>query len=219
MCRCRPPTARARTRRGAAAEESLTPQLIDLYLPRFDVRERHRVGVHATAESTYAAIQTADFARSRIVRLLLALRGIPAAISRGVSGVKSLKRRRVGPVTLATFEQQGFRILESRPPDELVIGLEGRFWRPSGGVCTPPADGFTSSTPATGTARAVWNFRVVETGPTACELSTETRVLCASPEVRRRFLPYWWLVRPGSGLIRREMLRAIRDQAERGVRS
>lgn len=153
------------------------------------------------------------------MRLLLALRGIPAAISRGVSGVKGVKRRRGAPVTLGTFEQQGFRILESRPPDELVIGLEGQFWRPTGGVCTPPADAFTSSTPATGTARAVWNFRVVETGSKACELSTETRVLCASPEVRRRFLPYWWLVRPGSGLIRREMLRAIRDQAERTERS
>lgn len=152
------------------------------------------------------------------MRLLLAIRGIPAAISRGLSGVKSLKQRRGAPVTLATFEQQGFRILESRPPEELVIGLEGRFWSPSGGVCTPPPDAFLSSTPATGMARAAWNFRVTRTGPVTCELSTETRVLCAGPEVKRRFLPYWWLVRPGSGLIRREMLRAIRNQAERSVR-
>jgi hypothetical protein len=164
-------------------------------------------------------MHTADLAGSRIVRLLLALRGIPAAISRGVSDVNGLKQPRDAPVTLATFEQLGFRILDSRPPEELVIGLEGRFWRPSGGMCTPPADAFLSSMPAAGTARAAWNFRVVENGPKACELSTETRVLCASPEVRRRFLPYWWLVRPGSGLIRREMLRAIRDQAERTVPS
>lgn len=129
------------------------------------------------------------------------------------------KSARRPPTTVATFEQHGFRILESRSPEELVIGLEGRFWRPSGGVCTPPPDSFLGSTPVAGTARAAWNFRVTRTGPDRCELSTETRVLCASPEVKRRFLPYWWLVRPGSGLIRRQMLLAIRDRAERSVQS
>lgn len=133
--------------------------------------------------------------------------------------MKKLKQKRGARATLTAFEQHGFRILESRPPEELVIGLEGRFWRPTGGMCTPLPDAFLSSTPAAGTARAAWNFQVTPTGPNTCELSTETRVLCASPEVKLRFLPYWWLVRPGSGLIRREMLRAIRDQAERSVRS
>jgi hypothetical protein len=34
---------------------------------------------------------------------------------------------------------------------------------------------------------------------------------------RRRFRAYWLFVRPGSGLIRRFMLRAVRARAERPV--
>ena len=63
-------------------------------------------------------------------------------------------------------------------------------------------------------ARAGWNFRVVAKAHNYCDVSTETRVLCASPEVRRRFLTYWWIIRPGSSAIQRAMLRAIRDHAE-----
>ena len=46
------------------------------------------------------------------------------------------------------------------------------------------------------------------------ELTTETRVLCADAGARRRFLPYWYLIRPASGMIRRVMLREIRRSAE-----
>ena len=51
----------------------------------------------------------------------------------------------------------------------------------------------------------------------ATRLTTETRVLCADAGSRRRFRVYWAVVRPGSGLIRRMMLRAVRREAERRV--
>ena len=193
------------------------PELIDRYLPRFDVRERHHLRVHASPAAAYAALRTADFARSPVVGLLLALRAIPAALSQGVAGMRALTGRGGRAVTLASFEERGFRILEDREPEELVLGLEGQFWRASGGVCTPSVDAFLCSTPAAGMARAVWNFRVWAKAPDSCEISTETRVLCSSSEVRRRFLPYWWIIRLGSGAIRGAMLRAIRDEAERGA--
>jgi hypothetical protein len=46
-------------------------------------------------------------------------------------------------------------------------------------------------------------------------LSTETRVWCA-PDARAKFRLYWLLVRPGSGLVRRSMLRSIRREATEG---
>lgn len=69
-------------------------------------------------------------------------------------------------------------------------------------------------TSAPGTAKAAWNFAVHPGTGGRSVLTTETRVLCADPATRRRFRTYWAVVGPFSGLIRREMLAAIRDTAE-----
>jgi hypothetical protein len=132
-----------------------------------------------------------------------------------VNGIRAFAQRRATPLTLATMERGGFHLLSERAPDELAIGIEGRFWTLSGDRCTPSAEVFRTRPPAPGTARAVWNFRVRAVNAEESELSTETRVLCADDATRRRFLPYWTVIRPGSGLIRHEMLRAIRRTAER----
>lgn len=48
------------------------------------------------------------------------------------------------------------------------------------------------------------------------KLRTETRVLCADVATRRQFCSYWMRIRPFSGLIRQEMLAAVRNTAESG---
>jgi len=48
-------------------------------------------------------------------------------------------------------------------------------------------------------------------------LSTETRVQPTDAAAAHAFRPYWWLIRAGSGLIRRDVLRAVRRRAERGA--
>jgi hypothetical protein len=65
-----------------------------------------------------------------------------------------------------------------------------------------------------GYAKAGFNFSVAPGPAGGCVLSTETRVLGTDPGARRRFRVYWTVVRPGSGLIRRDWLRAIRKRAE-----
>lgn len=195
--------------------------LIDDYLPRWHVRERHRVVVRASAAEVWDALRTADLASSPLVSALLAMRGLPGALVRGRAGVAALGREARAPVTLSSFEAHGFRVLAERPHEELLIGLEGQFWKPTGGIATPDADAFRARPPAAGMARAVWNFTLdarAAQGPGAVELRTETRVLCADAATRRRFLPYWWIIRPGSGLIRRAMLHAIRRRAESAAR-
>lgn len=188
--------------------------LIDEYLPRYDVVERHSIRVRATQAETYAAIISTNFASGPIVRVLVALRGLPGALLHGLSGIRALMGGRATTMTLASMEGGGFHRLEERVPSELVIGIEGRFWTLSGERCTPSAAVFRSRPPAPGTARAVWDFRVRIIDGEQCELSTETRVLCADKAARRRFLPYWFVVRAGSGLIRGEMLRSIKRTAE-----
>ena len=56
------------------------------------------------------------------------------------------------------------------------------------------------------------NFLVQREGE-ATRVTTETRVLCAD-DARPKFRLYWMLIRPFSGLLRRFMLRAIRQEAE-----
>jgi len=172
--------------------------LIDALLPHCDFFERHSTVVRATPERAYEAIVTADLAGSRLVRILLALRGMG---------------REPGRTTLRFAP--GFAVAAEDPPREIVLGLEGAFWSPG---CRPrgvDAERFRTPMPPN-TARAAWNFVAERLDDTHVRISTETRVLC-SDDARLKFRLYWTLIRPGSGLIRRMMLRAIRREAERST--
>jgi hypothetical protein len=195
------------------------PVLLDDFLPQFDERERHSTVIRAPAQRVYAAIWTTDFAQSRVIRLLLWLRALPAVLARAPSPARNgasrpAQRRRDGaPLTLRWVATHGFTVLGEDPPRELVLGVVGAFWRLRGDLREVDSAAFRQ-TPPPGTARAAWNFHVTERADGSSVLSTETRVACSDAASRWRFRIYWLVVRPGSGLIRRAMLRAIRLAAE-----
>ena len=56
--------------------------LIDDFMPIFDVSERHHTLVLAPSERAYQAARSVDLARSRVVRALFTVRGIPALVRR-----------------------------------------------------------------------------------------------------------------------------------------
>ena len=58
------------------------------------------------------------------------------------------------------------------------------------------------------------NFRMEDEGGGWTRLTTETRIYATDASARRRFAAYWRLIYPGSALIRRTWLRAIRERAE-----
>lgn len=184
--------------------------LIDEHMPAWDVKTRHWITVRAPADVTYAAIRSTDLARHPVVRGMLALRALPAAAAS--RGLRWLRERSRQPITLAEFERQGFSIIAESPPHDLLIGLEGAFWRPGGDLRPVDATTWRQPVPA-GVARAAWSFEVRRISAVESELSTETRVLCGDGRARRRFRIYWAFVGGGSGLIRRLMLRAIRAHA------
>jgi hypothetical protein len=190
-------------------------------MPVYDVVERHRTAVRAAPEHVFDAIRTADLAGDPITRTLFAVRALPAAafaLARSPKAALDAWSDRRGTRHrrrhLIDFERAGFRIVAEHPPEELVIGLLGKFWTPSGGVHPDVSAAHFAAGPPPGYALAGWNFVVVPEGAGGTELRTETRVWCA-PDARARFRVYWLLVRPGSGVIRRSMLRAIRREAER----
>lgn len=81
----------------------------------------------------------------------------------------------------------GFRMLADDAPHELVIG--------------------SRVAPRT---LAVMNFHVDGDG----FVTTETRVFAQTDAARRKFAIYWRFIRPGSGIIRRSWLEAIKVRAE-----
>lgn len=187
--------------------------LIDEYLPRFDAVERHGLSIHANPTRVWAALRTADFGRSPLMATLLGLRALPSLLAAPRHTLRRLRERRTAPLTLDAFFSRGFVVLEEQPGREMVIGLEGRFWTPAGDLRPTDARRFREAL-APGLARVAWDFRAEPLPDGRLRLTTETRVLCADAATRRRFRAYWLIVRPGSGLIRRAMLRAIRRAAE-----
>lgn len=192
------------------------PTLIDEFLPTYDASERHATSVRASPDRIYAALRMADLATSPLVRLLFGLRALPLLFSAKAGATSAAVRRLRMSIRLSDFEARGFTVLAENPPRELLIGLVGSFWTAGGGLRTVDAATFRGPQ-APGTARAAWNFRVEPSADGSCRLTTETRVLATDPESRRRFRWYWRVIQPGSGLIRRSMLRAIRRTAERPV--
>ena len=191
-----------------------TPSLIDRWFPTYDVYERHATHVRAPATSVWSAIRSADFGRPLVVRALLLLRALPGVIASARRGRPTeLRRRATQPITLGDFEAHGFTIVAEEPPRDLLIGLEGRFWSASGGLCAIDRKQFGVRITA-GMAQAAWCFTITPRADASCDVTTETRVRCADAASRRRFLAYWAIVRPWSGLIRRYMLREIRRTAE-----
>ena len=195
-------------------------------MPVYDVVERHRTIVRATPDAVYAALREADLAGGPLAATLMTVRLVPALLitlvrspRRALAELRErrdLRASRRGGFRLADFERAGFHVVAERVPEELVIGLLGKFWTPRGALrATVKIEDFRAGPPG-GLALAGWNFTVVPRAGGLTELATETRVWCA-PDARASFRAYWLVVRPGSGLIRREMLGAIRRHAERSV--
>lgn len=172
-------------------------------MPSWDASERHSRLFEASPAEVWSALESADFGGSPLIRLLMGIRTLPQRIFGG-----GAPRRSPGRLDFAALERAGFGVLALEPRREIVLGVEGRFWRPTGNVRAFERARFDRPVEA-GFARGVWNFAVAPEGEKRTRLSTETRVLCGDPARRRKFRLYWTFVRPGSGAIRHAMLGAV----------
>jgi hypothetical protein len=190
--------------------------LLDDYLPEFDVRTSYATRIAASPARVYASLWTANFDHWGVTRTLYAVRTLPSFPARPRETWRRFRDELFQQrFTLDCMLSEGFALLEERPGEELVLGTVGRFWRARGELCGVSPARFREPAPS-GTAKAAWNFEVGLRADGATELRTETRVLCADVATRRRFRAYWILIKPFSGLIRREMLAAVRSAAESG---
>ena len=190
---------------------------IEDFLPAFHFRERHTRRIEAPPARVAAQLRDVDLADSPAIGPLFAIRGLPARLARafarnappGAAAGNGRDDDALRANTLGRFFDQAFVTLRDDPARGLVVGAVGAFWRNTGGIVrVAPAQFATDRSP--GCARRAWmfDFQPLD-GGRACLAVTETRIHCNDAAARRAMTLYWLLIRPASGLIRREMLRLL----------
>jgi hypothetical protein len=185
--------------------------LLDEFMPHFEISERHAVVVAAPAEVTFAAARAMDVNRAPLVRAIFALRSLPARLG------GRHRRRAARPLVDETLAL-GWRILADVPGRALVMGAYTQPWMADvefHGL--PPADFAAFAQP--GYARIVWTLEAEPLGEAHSRFVTRTRVQTTDPGSRRRFRRYWAFLSPGILLIRRASLGVVKRDAERRFRA
>ncbi len=185
--------------------------LIDAILPKYDFGEVHAIHVHRSPASVLGAVKRVTPAETPWFRLLIGLRALPARLLGGSAWQFSLDR----PV-LEQFLDAGFSLLAEEADRELVVGRVGQFWR-MGGSPTPRIVGPEEfrAFDRRGYAKVALNFRAEPAeGGEGTRLSTDTRIAVPDWRARMKFGAYWCFILPGSAVIRREWLAAIKRRAE-----
>lgn len=170
--------------------------LQDKYLSEYHFDEKHSIDINATIPQVFPCIENLDFSHSKIIRILFSLRGLPPSM-----------------MNTTGLERHRFYVLEHKQDDEIIIGLIGQFWKASGNLQVFEPDEFIPFDKL-GFAKATWNFRLEALTPQSTRLETITRIYCTDPRSRIKFSRYWFFIKPFSGLIRTEMLKALKRKVE-----
>jgi hypothetical protein len=195
-------------RYGRAPRRAAGDEPLDRYMPMFDVREHHQATVRAPAAVTYAAARELDFRRSPLVG------GIFRARQRLMGG--RTEAASTGGSFLEEVQALGWRVLAEEPGRELVMGAVTQPWLADvvfRGVA--PEDFAAFEEP--NYVKIAWTLAVTPRDDGRSVFRTETRAVATDPAARARFRRYWTLVSPGIVVIRWEMLRLVRREAERRV--
>ena len=176
-------------------------ELINRLLPQWQFAEHHALRLNGvSAAQAYACIVPGLCAEDPLIDKAIALREVPGRFLRALG----LSRN---ALPSQAFGFHSFTLLGRAPEREVAFGLAGRFWQLDYGL-QPVADA-AAFTAMSEQPRLVLNVCVEAEGDHGCRLVTHTRVHCPDEAQRRRFAPYWYAIRPVSGLIRHRLLRRI----------
>lgn len=183
---------------------------IDNYLPCYHFSEKHTIRINASPSEVFKTLKQFDTRLSRIIRILTYLRNGYGRIFSG-----SLPKHKIELGTIKELAAKtGFTQLAEFESHEILYGAAGRFWMPSGRFISfqTPTEFVNFNLPDY--CKIVWNFYLTESSDGATILITETRVFCMGL-AKLFFPPYWLVVRPFSSWIRLEMLRLVKEEAEK----
>ena len=177
-------------------------------MPSYQFGEHHEILVAAPPDRVLAAARAVTAREIRLFRLLTWLRS-PRWPG---SGRESILNPGADQPILDVALRSGFVLLREEKDRELVFGAV---------VCcdvrVPPRSAEEFQALQGSLARAVMNFHVEDAGGGMSRLVTQTRVATSDARSERVFARYWRVIYPGSALIRRMWLRAIKARAEAGA--
>jgi hypothetical protein len=182
---------------------------IDEFSPIYQYREFHSLQVNAPKHRVYSSIRSVTADEISGYRTLTWIRRLGR-------GGESILNPTHGRPLLDVATRSGFLLLAIEPDREILVGtavLAPDDWRPMQPVLPEDFKAITQE----GFALASMNFLIEETGPETCTVSTETRVYATDPASSRKFARYWRMIYPGSSLIRRMWLSAIKRRAEQST--
>ena len=180
--------------------------LLDRFMPRYEVVERHHVRIAAPAAIALAAAKETDLQGSRLVRAIIRARELLL----GAAADQRLRPRGL----FAEMQSLGWGVLADEPGREVVMGAVTRPWEANVTFrALPPAEFAAFSEP--GYVKIVWTLRADPVGPNASIFRTETRASTTDADSRARFRRYWSLFSPGIVTIRWMLLAPLKKEAER----
>ncbi len=174
--------------------------LIDTFLPDFEFADEQKANINAPPAATFRGIKTFNMGESTSIKWLFKMRGIPTE-----------------NLTINDFEKANFRILAEKQDEEIVLGLIGEFKSLTGGLVKIEPDKFRDFNTAE-FIKAVWNFSVTDIGNGKSRLTTEIRIHPTDASSMAKIKTYWGMLKPPSQMIRREILKLIKKQAEQEAR-
>jgi hypothetical protein len=189
-------------------DEQEQDDLLDRFMPSYEVVERNHLRVAAPAEITLAAAAEMDLQALPLVRAIFKAR----ELIMGAPAERPPRR-----LTLAELKSIGWGVLADSPGREIVLGAVTKPWEANPTFRPLPPDEFAPFREP-GYVKIVWTLRADPAGSAESVFRTETRATTTDAEARRRFRWYWAFLSPGILLIRRALLAPVKKEAERRAR-
>ena len=180
-------------------------ELLNQFIPDYDIIERYRVRVEATPQAAMAAARHIDLRDSALIRAIIKLR----ALAMGDKPDETERPRGL----IAETTSMGWRVLAEDPGREVVVGAVTQPWVKDVMFRGLDPEEFAAFREP-GYVKIAWTLRVDSVWPDATVFATETRAVATDDEARRKFRHYWRRVVPGTIAIRWLLLRLLKKEAE-----
>jgi hypothetical protein len=190
----------------SAPADAEADALLDVFMPTYEVAERHHVGVGAPAAITFESLMDLDLEDSLLIRaifkgreMLLGANANEASRTRGL---------------VALTKELGWVVLADVPGHEIVMGAVTRPWEPNvvfRGIAPEHFAAFDEPD----YVKIVWTLRADAITPSRSIARSETRAVATDASARRKFRWYWARFSAGIVLIREVSMRFVKKEAER----
>lgn len=183
--------------------------LLNRFMPVYDVVERHHVRVAAPASVTLDAAKAMELSHIPAVRAIIKAREL---VLRAAPNDRPRPRG-----ILEETQSLGWVVLGDVPGREVVVGAVTKPWEANVTFRSIPPECFAAFIEP-GYVKIVWTLRADPIDEDASVFRTETRAIATDVGARRRFRRYWSFLSPGIILIRWLSLGPVRAAAERAAR-